>query len=226
MLGGVTDKVDEALLCFVIKVQIIRAGYVVCGEVVDNSGHVVKVSKAPVNGVFDKNVITVVFIELLNKWKAERCIDVRCGGVVPQANVAVDDFSSRGNARGVLSGNFELQKDSRQFFEGRGQGAGYLGSAVVPMCRCVFCESVQRSPVDRLQSLDLSLNGSKGSFDSRFGVFSLRVEIDGLPDGDDCKDDRSDASCKVESVSVHLRSKCDESPNAEFSGERSESAGT
>lgn len=214
MLGGVTDKVDEALLCFVIKVQIVGAGYVICGEVSDNRGHVVKVGKTTVNGVFDKNVITVAFVKIFNQWKAECCIDVGCSGVVPQANVAVDDFPSRGSTRGVLGGNLELQKNSRQFLDGRGQGAGYLGSAVFPVCRCVFCESVQRSPVDRLQSLDLSLNGSKGSFDARFGVFSLRVEIDCLPDGNDGKDDRSDTSGKVECFSVHMHSKCSETPNA------------
>lgn len=189
MLRGVADKIDEALLCFLVKIQIVGTGYVICGEVVDNSRHVVEVSKTPVNGVFDKDVITVVFVELLNKWKTERGIDVCCSGVIPQANVAIDDFPPCSGARGVLGRNFELQKDSRQFFERCGQSTGYLGSAVFPVCRCIFCESVQSSPVDGLQSLDLRLDGGKGSFDARFGIFPLRVEVDCLPDSNNGEND-------------------------------------
>jgi hypothetical protein len=36
--------------------------------------------------------------------------------------------------------------------------------------------------------------------------------VDSLPDSYDGKDDRRDASAKIESISVHVRSKCDVSP--------------
>ena len=57
----------------------------------------------------------------------------------------------------------------------------------------VLGESVERSSVDGLQGFDLSFNGRKGSFNTRFGIFSLRVEVDCLPDGDDRQDDRHDS---------------------------------
>lgn len=224
MLSGVTNETDKVLLHLTVKICIERTRYFISTKIADDSGHVLKIEKAPIYGVFDISVISVSLIEIIGAWQAERSVDISGSGVVPNANVATDNFGSHRGNIGVLGGNFELQKYGRKLFERTGNHLSHLGSAVLPMSGGVLGKPVQGAPVDGLQSLNLRLDGRQGSFYARFGIFALRVEVDCLPDGEDGQNDRSDASGKIESISVHMRSGCCESPNAEFSGERSESA--
>ena len=184
MLGGVTNKIDEALFRFVVEIQIKGTGYFILAKLTDDIGHVFEISKASINGVLDEGVIRIVLVELIDMRKRERCVDICSGGVVPQANVPTDDFFAHDSAVGVLGRNFELEKDRREFFQGNRQRIGDLGGTVFPVSCGVLGKPVQSAPIERLQSLNLSFDGSKGRLDTSFGVFSLRVEVNCLPDSD------------------------------------------
>ncbi len=193
MLGSVANEIDKALFRFVVKIQIKGTAYLVIAELTDDFGHVVKINKTLVNGAFDECVVRIVLVELLDAWKRECGVDICSGRVVPQTNIAANNLSSHFSIVGALGRNFELEKDGGKLFQSTRQGCCHLRGAIFPVSGGVLGKSIQRPSVDGLQGFYLSLDGRKGSFNARFGVFSLRVEVDCLPDGDDRQDDRHDS---------------------------------
>ena len=185
MLGSVANEMDKILFRFIVKIQIERTSYFIVAELADDFGHVVKINKTLVNGILNECVVRIVLIELLDAWKRECGVDICSGRVVPQTNIAANNLSSHFGMVGALGRNFELKKDGGKLFQGARQSCCHLRGAIFPVSGGVLGESVERPSVDGLQGFDLSLNGRKGSFNTRFGVFSLRVEVDCLPDGDD-----------------------------------------
>ena len=185
MLGCIPDKVNEAILHVVMKVQVKGGVYFILGKIADDTGHEFEISKAPVCGIFHVGVICAVLIELFDAWKTKRGIDIGGGRVMPQADIQINDFFPHDRLIGVLGGDFELKKNGGQV----SQGLGNLGGAVLPVGCGKLGESIQCAPVKGLESFNLCFDGRQGYFDARFGVFSLRVEVDSLPDSDNCEDD-------------------------------------
>lgn len=187
MLGGISNEENKVLLDLKVEIRIKGSVYFIWGEIADDVGHVFEIRKTLVGGIFDVNVILVVFVELIDMWKAKRSVNIGGGNVMPQENIQVNDFFPHDGIIGILSGDFELKNYGRKLSQGTGQGVCGLGGNIFPVGCGVLGKSVHCAPVDGLKSLNLSFNGRQGYFYARFGIFSLRVEVDCLPDGNDGK---------------------------------------
>ena len=185
MLSCVADETDEALFNIIMKIKVEGTVNFFSAKIFDDVGHVSKVSVTPINGVFDVSMVRIALVKLMDKWQRERSVDVCVSGVVPQTNISANNFLSHDCIGGVLSRNLELKKDGRKFFQGSGQNLGHLGSAIFSVSGDIFGKSVQSSPINCLERFNLCFDGRKSSIYARFGIFSLRVEIDGLNKSND-----------------------------------------
>lgn len=122
MMGGITYERDENILNLVVKVTKGRNFDLVWCQISNKSGHGAEIVETFVNDCLNKGVIGSVLIELMDRWKAERCPDIGVGGVVPKCNVCHDEFIPQSGISGVCVRCSELQKDSGGFLQGIGQG--------------------------------------------------------------------------------------------------------
>ena len=187
MLSSITDKGLENVFDFVIKVTNGRSLNLCVCKLIDKTGHKLEICKTSINNLFDEGVIRDCMVELLNRWKRERCPNVGSGTVVPKCNVCNNQFIPQSSIVRADCGKLKALQQSGELLSSGTQGLRSLGGAIIPRGCNLFGQSIEGSPIDRLQSLNLGFDGRKSNIYASFGIFSLSIEIDGLSKSNDCQ---------------------------------------